>query len=308
MRDLHTDMPWASLRSDLKMLLDKTIIAHTPQLKLSGELHEATGSGFVEGRGTIYRQTLAKCFGKTNDKIKAEKILKAIVDPTVAKCIEVHLQEYQYDAQRAFAQGVKVLHRNGTTEIKRVRVYQSMQIKKEEDLKKEKFAARDKQGEIFKWYTYGNLHHVEILKEDGVVEGRFVTMMEAHRRAMTGTKSAIKRGVKREDIVNKQHGDNIEFVMAVHKQDMVSLEINGKRQFYCVQSLGQISQDKLPRLTLVPHTLAETKEKKDQNDDAKKLKGKEAKAQKGIIDDSVRNLIAKYDMKLHKVNVLGKLL
>lgn len=168
MRDLHTDTPWANFRDDLKTLLNNTIIAHAPQLKLSGELHEQTGAGFIEGVGNVHRKTL------TPDFTQVEKI----IDVSVQEAVKAHLEKFGNNPKLAFAQGVTVFHKNGTTPIKRVRILQSKTTRAK--LEKSKFGVKDKQGKVFKWLAYGNLHHVEILREvaSGKYEGKFVTMME----------------------------------------------------------------------------------------------------------------------------------
>ncbi|WP_411726958.1 type II CRISPR RNA-guided endonuclease Cas9 [Methyloglobulus sp.] len=289
MKDIHIDPPWLDLREDLQQRLADIIIAHAPQLKLSGALHEDTGSGFVEGKGTVYRKGLSDYFDKCTDEKKAAKLLKKVIDPSVATIIKEHLSIYQFNAKSAFADSVIVKHKDGKTAIKRIRVYGSMQITNSEDIEKEKFAVKNQRGEIFKWYTYGNIHHIEIIKDINTSQfsGVFVTMMEAHRRAMTGTKSAINRKVIREPIIKKQHDGDYVFAMSLHKKDMVSLEINGVMALYQVQGLGQLSQGKQPRPELIPHTCASEKT--------------------GAISDSIKNLIEKYHMKIHKVNANGKL-
>jgi CRISPR-associated endonuclease Csn1 len=292
MKDIHLDPPWLNLREDLQQPLDGIIIAHAPQLKLNGELHEATGAGFIKGKGSVYRKTLSEYFSSCTDKEKAEKLLKKVVDPTVANIIKVHLYQHDFNGKKAFSDAgdEKVKHKDGKTPIKRIRVFQSTQITQLDTLNKEKFAAKNKQGESFKWYSYGNIHHIEIIHDNHSNQntGVIVTMMEAHRRAMTGTKSARERGVLKEEIINKKHSESEKLVIAIHKKDMVTLEVNGLKTFYQVQKLGQISDGKQPRLELVPHTCANEKI--------------------GAISDTVKNLIEKYDMKLCRVNVLGKIM
>jgi len=289
MRDIHFDEPWATLRSDLEASLSEMIVAHTPQRKLSDELHEDTGSGFLEGRGTVYRKHLSDYFDlKCDSEKKAEKKLKAVVDFTVAEQLRKHLAKYDYKAKDAFADGVKVFHKDGRTIIQRVRIYQSTQIKTRKKLEKEKFSVKDKQGNIFKWYSYGNIHHVAIihdLKKD-IFFGEFITMFEAHRRAMTGTKSAKVRNVISESIIKKDYGEGFDFVGVLHKQDLVSLNIDGERKFYQVKSLGQLSQGNQPRPKLLPHTCAFGKE--------------------GEVFDSINNLMKNDDMLFHNINAIGK--
>jgi len=227
MRDVVIDPPWQSLRSDLETKLAEIIVAHAPQLKLNGELHEVTGAGFIECVGNVNRKNLDGTFTQV-DKI---------IDPVVKDIVTEHLANYSNNPKQAFAEGVKVLHKDGITPIKRVRLLQSETTLAK--LEKSKYGAKDKQGKVFKWLAYGNLHHVEIVKNTstGAYSGHFVTMMEAHRRAMTGSKSAAKRGVNREAIIKTDHGAEAEFAMALHRNDLVSVEKEGRRVFYRVQKL-----------------------------------------------------------------------
>ena len=290
MKDIYIDPPWHDLRDDLEKSLDKVVIAHAPQLKLTGALHKDSGVRFCEGKGTVYRKNLSDYFDKCTDEMKADKLLKNIIDPTVATIIKKHLALYHFNSKNAFSDNVIVKHKDRNTPIKRVRIYESKQIVKKEEIEKEKYAVRNKQGEIFKWYSYGNIHHIEVLKDidRNKHSGLFVTMMESHRRSMTGAKSAIKRKVIREPIVKKLHENNCELVMALHKKDIVSLEINGIQTLYQVQKLGQLSQGNQPRPELIPHNCSNDKT--------------------SAISDSIKNLMEKYHMKTHKVNVIGKLI
>jgi CRISPR-associated endonuclease Csn1 len=270
MRDLHTDMPWASLRSDLKTLLDKTIIAHTPQLKLSGELHEQTGAGFIEGVGNVHRKTL------TADFTQVEKI----IDPTVQEAVKAHLEKFGNNPKLAFAEGVTVFQKNGTTPIKRVRIVQSKTTLKK--LQESKFGVKDKQGKVFKWLAYGNLHHVEILKEVATQNyyGEFVTTMLAHRRV-----KGI--GMPKQPMIKTEHGAGLEFVMVLHINEIVSVEKDGKRVFYRVQKLAS----GLNAVYLRLHSAAV-------------LDRKEEEIYFPINAESFK----KWQLQKHKVNVLGKLL
>jgi CRISPR-associated endonuclease Csn1 len=238
MKDIVIDPPWLNLREDLKAKLNDIIIAHAPQLKLSGELHEVTGAGFIEGVGNVNRKDLDGTFTQT----------EKIIDPVVKEIVAQHLQDYGNNPKLAFAEDVKVLHKDGVTPIKRVRVLQSKTTLAK--LEKTKFGARDKQGKVFKWLAYGNMHHVEIIKhkETGAYSGQFVTTMEASRRA---------KGINmpRQPILKVDHGTDYDFVMALHINDLVSVEKEGKRVFYRVQVLDSANK----RINMRLHTASTLK-------------------------------------------------
>ena len=66
--------------------------------------------------------------------------------------------------------------------------------------------------------AYGNFHHIEILRnhKSGSYRGIFVTVMEATQRA---------RGINgpKRSIVQTDHGEEYEFIMALHINDTVSV-------------------------------------------------------------------------------------
>ncbi|CAA9888985.1 CRISPR-associated endonuclease Cas9 [Candidatus Methylobacter favarea] len=220
MKDIHIDPPWLNLREDCQQALNNVIIAHTPQRKLIGELHEVTGAGFIDGVGNVNRKNLDGNFTQVNK----------IIDPDVKTLVEEHLRIYSNNPKTAFAEGVTVFHKDGKTPIKRVRIVQSKTTLAK--LENTKFGAKDKQGKVFKWLAFGNLHHVEIIRHNktGSYSGQFVTMMEASHRA---------KGIKmnRQPIIKKDHGEDYEFIMALHINDLISIEKDGQRVFYRIQKL-----------------------------------------------------------------------
>jgi CRISPR-associated endonuclease Csn1 len=287
MKDMVVDAPWLNLREDLKARLDDIIVAHAPQLKLIGELHEATGVGFVQMTRDGKRFGINVQRVALNSSFKATWV-KDIVDNNVELIVSEHLSNFDNDPKLAFSEDniKKLVHKDGLTPIKRVRVLQSKTTLAK--LEKTKFGARDKQGKVFKWLAYGNMHHVEIIKhkQTEAVSGQFVTMMEAHRRAMTGTKSAAKRGVDRENIIKTDHGADYEFVMALHINDLVSVKKAEQRIFYRVQKLDSGSN----RFVLRLHTTT-------------KLDNKNEEIYLSINESSFTN----WSFKKHKINAIGKL-
>ena len=276
---LKIDPPYPHIRDELSENIKHIIVSHAPQRKLSGALHEETGAGYIAKHGgLVYRKTLDSTF--------TEKNAKSIVDESVKKIVEKHISKYQ-NIKEAFADNVTVYHKDGKTPIKRVRVLQS-KIKKEKELGEAKFGVKDKQGKVFKWMVYGNTHHVEIIqhKETGQIKGEFVTMMKAHRRAMTGAKSAIKRDVVQEKIV-KDYGEKYELLMVLHINDTVSVvNEDGERIFYRVQKFGAGAN----RMTLRLNTAATINEKHEE-------------IRIGINTKNFK----KHKIHLHRINAIGHL-
>lgn len=274
---LKIDRPYNAIRAELDEKLKQIIVSHAPQRKLSGTLHEETGAGYVAKHGgTVYRKALGPDLN-----------IAKIVDATVKKIVEAHLEKFDGDKKQAFADDLPVYHKDGKTPIKRVRVLQANTT--EEKLQESKFGVKNRQGEIFKWMAYGNIHHVEIIrhKQTGRFKGEFVTMMEAHRRAMTGSESAIKRGVAREPIVKTEHGDDYRFMMVLHINDTVSVESeDGKRSYYRVQKLDSGQNRIVLRLNR-----AATIDNKEEE----------------IYFSINQKNFEKYKIKLHRINAIGHL-
>ena len=282
---LNIAPPYPKIRNDLEEKLEHVIVSHVPQYKLSGSLHEDTGAGYIAKHGGfVYRKALTSEF--------TIKKANSIVDETVKERVLAHLDSYEQDPKRAFAKAELKKLKIGKTPIKRVRVLQSeLPLKKSENaedkLHQMKFGIKDKQGKIFKWMVYGNTHHVEIIrnKDTGKITGKFVTMMEAHRRAMTKTASAKQRGVVREEIVKTDHGKEHELLMALHINDTVSVEKeNGERTMYRVQKLDANTNGFVLRLGTTTT-----------------LQNEEEKLRVGI---SGKNF-DKYKIKLHHINAIG---
>ena len=273
---LTIEPPYSNIRNELNDKLKHVIVSHAPQRKLSGGLHEETGAGYIEKHGgLVYRKIL-------NEQLNPSKI----VDETVKDIVLEHISNYK-TPKEAFSNNITVFHKDGKTPIKRVRVLQSKITKKE--LMEKKFGVKDKSEKIFKWMTFGNTHHVEIIrhKETGKIKGEFVTMMEAHRRAMTGTNSAIKRNVIREEIVKTDHGEEYKFEMVLHINDMVSImNEDGERNYYRVQNLN-----KEGKIKITFHADAH---------EAKKI------PKDKTIHKAVTTLMSdKYKLKKHRLNVIG---
>jgi CRISPR-associated endonuclease Csn1 len=209
------------------------------------------------------------------------KQVKKIIDPQVRAIVLEHLELYEGDPKKAFTEEVTVLHSDGKTPIKRVRVLQSKTTLNK--LENSKFAVRDQQGKAVKWVAYGNIHHVEIVRnrQSDKVSGVFITMMEAAKRA-----KGI--GMNKQPLVQTDHGPNTDFLLALHKNDLVSVEKEEERKYYRVQLLDSPNK----RIKLRLHT-ASTVSKLNET-----LKDE---------DSTVVSLMGK-NLKLHHVNAIGKLI
>ena len=222
MRDVYIDPTIKDFKEKLETKLDHMIVAHAPNRKISGALHEDTGVGFIEGIGTVKRKRLDETFGLTD--------AKNIIDDSVREIVTTHLEKNDNKPKIAFAPGFKLYNKGGKTLIKRVRVIQAKTSL--EKLEKNKLAVKDSAGKSFKWHAYGNNHHVEILKHrsNNKYKSQFITTFEATQRARApqGSDSAI---------IQQDHGDDWKFLMALHKNDLVHLTVDGQKKIYRIQTL-----------------------------------------------------------------------
>ena len=271
MKNILIEPPLPDIREKLSTKLHKMIVSHVPRRKITGELHEKTGVGFIEGIGTVYRLWLNKDF--------TAKKADSIIDPEVKSLVKAHLERHQNNAKEAFSSGFTLLHKEGKTLIKRVRVVQSKVTKNK--LNDKKFAIEDKQGKPFKWHAYGNTHHVEIIynNQSKKYSGKFITAMEAAQRCR-------QRNQHRQPIIQTQHAGQNQFVMALHRNELVSLSIDNNPVIYRVQKLNMV--DSIISLRL--HTAAT-----DNN------------SNEGIAK-SANTLMQTYQMKKLSVNAIGKLI
>ena len=173
MKDLHTDEPWDGFRNDVQQSLNEMIVSHQTNSKVEGPLHEATGVGFINDVGTVYRK-----------EVGPDLKLKAVIDPAVKEILEAHLLRFNNDAKLAFGGDNPVFHKDGKTKIKRVRVRQSNTTAAK--LSQDKFGVTDKTGKVFKWHSYGNVHRVDVFtdEETGGLYSKLVTVMEAKKRRL----------------------------------------------------------------------------------------------------------------------------
>ena len=273
MRDINFDEPWPTLRDDLDASLNEMIVAHTPQRKITGALHEETGAGYINGVGTVYRANLNPDFKTTQ--------VKKIIDDDVRTIISDHLAKYDNKPKQAFAEGIVVYHKDGKTPIKRVRIIQAKTTLKK--LKENKLGIKDKDGKVFRWMAYGNLHHVEILynKATDKFTSEFVTALEASHRA-----KGI--GKPKQPIIKKDHGEGFEFVMALHINDLVSIDIDGIRSYYRIQVLDKANK----RIKLRLHIAALL------SNDGETLPDR----------DSTIPALMKSGLLVHRINAIGKII
>jgi hypothetical protein len=144
-----------------------------------------------------------------------------------------------------------------------------------------KFSIKDAEGNAFKWHAYGNTHHVEILRhktKKDKYSSHFVTAMEAAQRVRQ------KMG-DRPPLIQIDHGDDWEFVVALHINDLVRIVVDGEEQIHRIQKLNMVNSKIATRL----HTSATVNVKSEG------------------IETAPTTMVKKHQLKLLKVNAMGRL-
>lgn len=208
--------PWPGFAEDLWQRLSTILVSHSTNRKISGALHEDTAYGLLPTENVfVYRKRLDPSFKAAwVDQIK---------DAAIQEAVRIHLARHGDDPKRAFADGVTVLHRDGLTPIRRVRLKTTLTAKA-------MLSVSDRHGTKFKHYKTANNHHVELFESaDGRRRtGVVVSTLEAARRARlwNGRTVSIKCA------------DATRLVMVLHPNDMVHHSTKG---FYRVQKLDGLA-------------------------------------------------------------------
>ncbi len=259
------------LRDNLSERLETMIVSHATNRKLTGAFHEETAYGIRKGPdgkdGVVVRKMLA-------DMTDRDK--KNIICPIIKEAIELYVWEQGGNIKNAMKKLPEkpLLHPKTGDEIRRVRVWASKTLKLDSYWKHTASWNKDK---ILRILPYGNNHHVEITRnhKDGKYETKFVTTMEAAKRART----------LNEPIIKIEHGEDREYITYLCINDTVSIEENGKREFYRVQTLDPDGK----RLILRLHSAATLL-----NNNQKRRK-------------RIRVLMENFSMRKESIDVLGYL-
>jgi len=239
LRDLqhYVPSPWKGFEQEVTKAVQSIVVSHAPLRKIHGALHEETAYGVAEPEGENGKMKLTYRV-RLDGPITASQV-KRIRDDKVRERVEERIAEYGGDIKEAFSQPLHMIRKDGKQgpPIETVRI-------ENEVSPSSVFILEDEEGHPLKAFQYGSNHHVEIIehRETGKREGRFVTMMEAARRAR----------IERKPLVQKDHGPDWKFVMALHINDMVEVvgEETGVITYYRVQKLSGANN----RIDLKKHT------------------------------------------------------
>lgn len=213
-RGFHLPDPWPGFFSQICANVDKIVVSHAATRKITGALHEETAYGYDKLKEIfVYKKPVAS--------LTSNKEVEKIRDSKVKELVSARLAEFGGDFRKAFGdENRPLLHLDNRTPIKSVRLAVNLNVKTVHPIKNDR-------GEVYKYFKYGNNHHVEIIEhaETGKRKGIFVTAMEAARRAR----------IAKTPIVQRDHGTEWRFVMSLHINDMVEVEIDGVKRYYRVQ-------------------------------------------------------------------------
>lgn len=227
------EAPFADLRSVLNAKLDRLVVSHDAIKKLSGAFHEETGYGAQktsQGVRIVYRKPL-------NQQFDAKQIAK-VADPTLKEFLASHLASHGDNPKVAFSEANRPRFSPTKAQIRHVRVIAS------ESFNADSYLQVKINGKTVRLHPFGNNHHVEVVRDikTGKYRGVFVNTWQAAQR--------IRRDKQR--VIQTDHGDDVEFVMALHINDMVVARKNDVPGIYRVQKLDPANN----RIVLRSHTAA----------------------------------------------------
>jgi len=137
--------PWSGFLNDVETAMNGLIVSHAPTRRIRGQLLEETAYGATNTPGVYVVK-------KSLESITLPGV-KNIVDPVVKELVELRLSQFGKDIKKAFAE--PLLHKDGKTPIKNVRIFVTMSPETVVGIK-------DGEGKEYKFYPTAGNHHVKI--------------------------------------------------------------------------------------------------------------------------------------------------
>lgn len=220
-REFALDKPWPSFSEDLEEKIKNVIISHAPNRKLNGALHKDTAYGY--NKNNEYFVKRIPLSDLTENKIKN------IIDKKIKELVEIRFNEFNKDIKKAFGnKNNPLLHVDKKTPINSVR------IRATDISEKTTFPILNDKGDKYKYFTYGNNHHVEIFENNnGERQCNFVTMLEAAKRARKNKTMIVDKNY---------YGPDWNFVMSLCINDIVEINKDGEKKLYRVQKMSEGKQ------------------------------------------------------------------
>lgn len=139
--------PWNGFLTDVDTAMKGIVVSHAPTRRVRGQLLEETAYGVTTTPGLYVVK-------KSVDSLTAAMI-KNIVDPKVKELVELRLSQFNGDFKKAFVE--PLMHKDGKTPIKNVRVFVTMSPETVVGIK-------DVNGKEYKYYPTAGNHHVDIFE------------------------------------------------------------------------------------------------------------------------------------------------
>ncbi|MCF6149389.1 MAG: type II CRISPR RNA-guided endonuclease Cas9 [Candidatus Kuenenia sp.] len=219
-RGFQLDKPWPSFYEDAEKMVRNIIVSHAPNRKITGALHEDTAYGYSNhDKCFVYRKPLSTLTENEIEKIR---------DGMIKQLVKVRIEQFDGNLKKALGNANSpLLHRDGKTPIRNVRLMNNFNQNTVNGIK-------NRVGITYKFFKYGNNHHVEIIENinTGERKGVFVTAMEAAKRAR----------IDKTGIVQRNHGPEWRFVMSLCTNDMIEVDNDNVKKYYRVQKMSGSKQ------------------------------------------------------------------
>lgn len=222
--------PWDGFRDEVAARVADIVVSHRVSKKISGALHKDTSYGATGAKDEVVSRK--KVDGLTPGEVER------IRDERIKKLVQEKIAEHG-DLKKVAKAGIFLPNKNGDpVPVRSVRLTDTMTFTT-------LFPIRDAVGDPYRYVTYGNNHHMEIVRHKitGKVEGKVVTMMEAARRARRG----------KEAIVQRDHGPDYDFIMSLARNETVLLTLDGAQEYYQIQTMNAVNK----QIALRRHTCAD---------------------------------------------------
>jgi len=235
--------PMPSLRQQTLGALKTMVVSHKPQRKIKGPLHDETAYGLMNKREPNYKAIVVR---KPLASLSSAKQLHDIRDEKIRRLALAHLEQHSNNFKNAFQnpkQPFGMITKQGLFRpIRKVRMMASRSVVP---------LGKNKKGKAQRHVWTRSNHHMAIFSSTDP-QGK-----ESWQAEVVSMLEAAQRHSQQQAIVNNQDQIDARFVMALHRNDLIELEHEGKRGIYRVEKM-----DQLGRVSFRLHHDANTKDKK----------------------------------------------
>jgi CRISPR-associated endonuclease Csn1 len=213
------ETPWENFLTDVDEAINSIVVSHAPVHRVRGELLESTAFGITSQEGVFVTR-------KSLDSLTLPAV-KKIVDPTIREIVETRIEQFNGDLKKAFVE--PLFHKDGKTQIKKVRIHET---KSPETV----VGIKDETGKPYKYYALGGNHHVEIFENPATEERKAVLVPRF--KAAQNVRESIKKG-NAPSPVSHNLGENWQFLFSLCPNDYIEfLGDDGKLRIYRVQKMS----------------------------------------------------------------------